>query len=204
MSISTRARVWMTCVLLLLPVSASLAAVSLPFKLVPAFIAMEPMPLTASEQQWLAAHRPLKVGISIDDYQPIDITRDRNRYQGISADYLSLIGARLNAPMQVLGFSERAQAVEALRTGAIDILTSANARCWFTSLPDDPIKTIKRTFLRHNQSLRIEAAAVETIVPELLSGDRDGKYQPIARRSTEPLSGDIDHRRCAGRMPGDR
>ncbi|MCZ7024371.1 hypothetical protein, partial [Salmonella enterica] len=28
--------------------------------------------------------------------------------------------------MQVLGFAERAQAVEALRNGAIDILTSAN------------------------------------------------------------------------------
>jgi len=118
--------VWLAGVLLLVQGSASLAAVSLPFKLVPAFIALEPMPLTASEQQWLAAHRPLKVGISIDDYQPIDITRDRNRYQGISADYLSLIGARLNAPMQVLGFAERAQAVEALRNGTIDILTSAN------------------------------------------------------------------------------
>ncbi|WP_410022054.1 MULTISPECIES: transporter substrate-binding domain-containing protein [unclassified Pseudomonas] len=106
--------------------SPSLAAVSLPFKLVPAFIPLAPMPLAATEQQWLAAHRTLRVGISIDDYQPIDITRDRNRYQGISADYLSLVGARLGVSMQVLGFSERAQAVEALREGSIDILTSAN------------------------------------------------------------------------------
>ncbi|MGR2709938.1 hybrid sensor histidine kinase/response regulator [Pseudomonas sp. IB20] len=151
----------MTCVLLLLPVSASLAAVSLPFKLVPAFIAMEPMPLTASEQQWLAAHRPLKVGISIDDYQPIDITRDRNRYQGISADYLSLIGARLNAPMQVLGFSERAQAVEALRTGAIDILTSANGyerdvpglRFTADYMPDRSVVVVRRDDTTQNESL---------------------------------------------------
>ena len=114
------------CMLWLTQVPASLAAVSLPFKLVPAFIPLEPMPLAPAEQQWLAAHRTLKVGISIDDYQPIDITRDRNRYQGISADYLSLVGARLQMPMQVLGFAERAQAVEALRSGAIDILTSAN------------------------------------------------------------------------------
>ncbi len=67
-----------------------------------------------------------KVGISIDDYQPIDITRDRNRYQGISADYLSLVGERLGTSMEVLGFSEREQAVEALRNGTIDVLTSAN------------------------------------------------------------------------------
>lgn len=116
----------LVCALLLAQVPASLAAVSLPFKLVPAFIALEPLPLTLAEQRWLGAHRTLKVGISIDDYQPIDITRDRNRYQGISADYLSLVGARLAVPMQVLGFAERAQAVEALRNGTIDILTSAN------------------------------------------------------------------------------
>ncbi|MBK3471997.1 transporter substrate-binding domain-containing protein [Pseudomonas carnis] len=116
----------LVCLFWLIQVPMSLAAVSLPFKLVPAFIPLEPMPLAPTEQQWLAAHRTLKVGISIDDYQPIDITRDRNRYQGISADYLSLVGARLGVPMQVLGFSERAQAVEALRNGTIDILTSAN------------------------------------------------------------------------------
>ncbi len=116
----------LACVLLLGHVPISLAAVSLPFKLVPAFIPLGPLPLTPAQQQWLTAHPTLKVGISIDDYQPIDITRDRNRYQGISADYLSLVGARLGVSMQVLGFSERAQAVEALRSGAIDILTSAN------------------------------------------------------------------------------
>ena len=116
----------LACVLLLGQVPMGLAAVSLPFKLVPAFIPLEPLPLAPAQQQWLAAHRTLKVGISIDDYQPIDITRDRNRYQGISADYLSLVGARLGVSMQVLGFAERAQAVEALRNGAIDILTSAN------------------------------------------------------------------------------
>ncbi|MFL1542882.1 transporter substrate-binding domain-containing protein [Pseudomonas sp. O39] len=116
----------LACVLLLGHLSMGQAAVSLPFKLVPAFIPLQPLPLAPAEQQWLAAHPTLKVGISIDDYQPIDITRDRNRYQGISADYLSLVGARLDMPMQVLGFAERAQAVEALRSGAIDILTSAN------------------------------------------------------------------------------
>ncbi len=120
---------WHLCLLsalLLGHAPASQAAVSLPFNLVPAFITLAPMPLASPERQWLAGHRTLKVGISIDDYQPIDITRDRNRYQGISADYLSLVGARLGVSMQVMGFAERAQAVEALRAGNIDILTSAN------------------------------------------------------------------------------
>lgn len=161
MYVSTRACVWLAGVLLLVQGSASLGAVSLPFKLVPAFIALEPMALTASEQQWLEAHRPLKVGISIDDYQPIDITRDRNRYQGISADYLSLIGARLNAPMQVLGFAERAQAVEALRNGTIDILTSANgyerdvSGLRFTEdyMPDRSVVVVRRDDTTQNEDL---------------------------------------------------
>lgn len=104
----------------------AMAAQSLPFKLVPAFVELPTIALEPAQQQWLASHRTLRVGISIDDYQPIDITRDRNRYQGISADYLSLIGERLGVPMEVLGFAEREQAVEALCNGTIDILTSAN------------------------------------------------------------------------------
>lgn len=111
--------------MLLQPLSV-MAAQSLPFKLVPAFVELDPIALAPAERQWLAKRGTLKVGISIDDYQPIDITRDRNRYQGISADYLSLVGARLGVPMEVLGFAEREQAVEALRNGVIDILTSAN------------------------------------------------------------------------------
>ncbi|NVZ72559.1 transporter substrate-binding domain-containing protein [Pseudomonas costantinii] len=161
MCFSTRWSVWLACVLILAHGSPSLAAVSLPFKLVPAFIPLAPMPLTATEQQWLAAHRTLKVGISIADYQPIDITRDRNRYQGISADYLSLVGARLDVPMQVLGFSERAQAVEALRSGAIDILTSANGYerdvpgLQFTRdyMPDRSVVVMRRDDITRNEGL---------------------------------------------------
>nr|WP_251029553.1 transporter substrate-binding domain-containing protein [Pseudomonas fluorescens] len=149
-------------VLWLCYVPSSLAAVSLPFKLVPAFIPLASMPLAPAEQQWLAGHQPLKVGISIDDYQPIDITRDRNRYQGISADYLSLVGARLGVPMQVLGFAERAQAVEALRVGAIDILTSANGYerdvpgLAFTRdyMPDRSVVVVRRDDDTQNEDLR--------------------------------------------------
>lgn len=126
MRFTTRWHLCLLSALLLGHLPASLAAVSLPFNLVPAFITLAPIPLAPAERQWLAQHRTLRVGISIDDYQPIDITRDRNRYQGISADYLSLVGARLGVSMQVMGFAERAQAVEALRAGTIDILTSAN------------------------------------------------------------------------------
>lgn len=104
----------------------ALAAESLPFTLAPPFTRLEPLPLSQAEQRWLGPARVLRVGISFADYEPVDITFDRNRYQGISADYLSLVAERLGVKTQVLAFAKREEAVEALHQGAIDVLTSAN------------------------------------------------------------------------------
>ncbi|WP_248794695.1 ATP-binding protein [Pseudomonas sp. MWU13-2105] len=111
--------------LLYLPASA-IAAQGLPFSLPPSFVEVDRLSLSPEEEQWLGPERTLRVGISVADYEPVDITNDRNRYQGISADYVGLIRDRLGVRVQVLGFGERDQAVEALRSGQIDILTSAN------------------------------------------------------------------------------
>ncbi|MBI6852239.1 transporter substrate-binding domain-containing protein [Pseudomonas cichorii] len=102
------------------------AAQSLPFTLSAPFVLLEDLHLEDADRQWLAQRKVLRVGIAIADYEPVDITSDRNRYQGISADYLSLIGDKLNMPIQVTGFAEREHAIAALRSGAIDIVTSAN------------------------------------------------------------------------------
>ncbi|WP_233281687.1 ATP-binding protein [Pseudomonas tructae] len=102
------------------------AAQSLSFTLAPPFMALEPLPLTRAQQQWLGTARVLRVGISFADYEPVDITIDRNRYQGISADYLSLIVERLGVKTQVQAFAKREQAIDALQRGQIDVLTSAN------------------------------------------------------------------------------
>lgn len=102
------------------------AAQSLPFTLVAPFLTLQPLLLDGTDRRWLNDRGPLRVGIAIADYEPIDITSDRNRYQGISADYLSLVSAKLSAPVQVVGFAKREQAVAALLDGTLDILTSAN------------------------------------------------------------------------------
>jgi two-component system sensor histidine kinase EvgS len=104
----------------------STAAQSLPFTLVAPFLTMQPLPLDGADRRWLDERGPLRVGIAIADYEPVDITSDRNRYQGISADYLSLVSARLSVPVQVVGYAKREEAIAALRSGAIDVLTSAN------------------------------------------------------------------------------
>ncbi|NVL27229.1 transporter substrate-binding domain-containing protein, partial [Pseudomonas syringae pv. actinidiae] len=102
------------------------AAQSLPFTLTAPFVVSQDLDLDASDRAWLDQRKELRVGIAIADYEPIDITSDRNRYQGISADYLGLVSDQLNIPMQVTGFAKRDEAIEALRDGRIDLLTSAN------------------------------------------------------------------------------
>jgi two-component system sensor histidine kinase EvgS len=104
----------------------SYAAQSLPFTLGAPFLTLPPLTLEGADQQWLEKRGVLRVGIAIADYEPVDITSDRNRYQGISADYLSLLSARLSTPVEVIGFAKREQGVAALLDGTVDILTSGN------------------------------------------------------------------------------
>lgn len=96
------------------------------FKLPKSFIEAKPLVLEPAQRQWLNDRGQLSVGIFIGDYAPMDIASDNNLYQGISADYLSLVRDKLGIRIQVLGFDKREQAVAALLSGEVDILTSAN------------------------------------------------------------------------------
>lgn len=114
-------------ILLVLLVSQhSHAASSLPFSLAAPFVEVEPLVLDAADRQWLDKKTVLRVGVATVDYEPIGISSDRNLYQGISADYLTLIGSKLNIEMQVVGFARPDDAIRALRDGAIDIISTAN------------------------------------------------------------------------------
>lgn len=95
-----RGRAWrMACMLLALVfVGPADAAQSLPFTLTAPFVASADLALTDQDRAWLDQRKVLRVGIAIADYEPIDITSDRNRYQGISADYLGLVSDQLNIP----------------------------------------------------------------------------------------------------------
>ncbi len=123
-----RAQAWhlLTLMFMVLFVQPASAVQSLAFTLGAPFADPGVLALEASGRQWLDLHAPLRVGIAIAYNEPIDITTDGNRYQGVSADYLSLLGRRLDTPMQLVGFAQREDAIEALRAGTIDLLTSAN------------------------------------------------------------------------------
>lgn len=82
--------------------------------------------LTAEQRQWLETRQELVLGTSAPDYPPFDITSGGREYQGLTAEYASLIGKALGLPVKVLRFSNRQAAVKALRRGDIDLLGSAN------------------------------------------------------------------------------
>ncbi|BBN53715.1 hypothetical protein TRE132_18400 [Pseudomonas chlororaphis subsp. aurantiaca] len=46
--------------------------------------------LSEEDRQWLASRGPLRVGVALLDYPPLGML-DVNRFQGITADYLSLL-----------------------------------------------------------------------------------------------------------------
>ena len=102
------------------------AAQALPLQLPQSFISPKSFAFDRAQQQWLEQRGSLRVGVYVGDYAPLDITGDRNRYQGISADYLGLVRDTLGVNVSVSGFSQRDQAVAALLSGKIDLLTSAS------------------------------------------------------------------------------
>lgn len=81
---------------------------------------------TPEQRLWLEGRQELVLGTSAPDYPPFDITSGGRDYQGLTAEYASLIGKALQLPVRVLRFSSRQAAVEALRHGDIDLLGSAN------------------------------------------------------------------------------
>ena len=81
------------------------------------------LPLSKAEQAWLAQHPQLLVGVERTGWPPFDMV-ENGRYQGISADYLRLLGERLGVQIDAVYFDNWEQAQAALREGKIDILPS--------------------------------------------------------------------------------
>lgn len=70
--------------------------------------------------------RHIKVGV-VDALSPYDIVSYReNTYKGLSADYLYVIKSLLSLNMEVVLYKNRMDAINAIKSGAIDILSTAN------------------------------------------------------------------------------
>ncbi|MCY1496642.1 Sensor protein EvgS [compost metagenome] len=84
----------------------------------------ERLPLSVQERAWRDAHPSLRVGIERTGWPPFDIVESDGSYRGISADYLERAAGRLGLRVEPVYFDSWDQALEALRTGRVDVLPS--------------------------------------------------------------------------------
>ncbi|KAB0558141.1 transporter substrate-binding domain-containing protein, partial [Pseudomonas palleroniana] len=82
--------------------------------------------LDDADWTWLRQKGPLQLGASAPDYAPFSITGNGRDYEGLTADYAQLLGQLLHVKVQVQRYPSRAESLQALRGGEIDMLGTAN------------------------------------------------------------------------------
>ncbi|MEJ1227899.1 transporter substrate-binding domain-containing protein [Pseudomonas sp. CCNWLW56] len=97
--------------------------------------------LEAADQAWLRQKGTLRLGASAPDYAPFSITGNGRDYEGLTADYAQLLGQLLQVQVRVLRYPSRAESLQALREGEIDLLGTANG---FEA--DDPALVMSRAY----------------------------------------------------------
>ncbi|MBT2339687.1 MULTISPECIES: transporter substrate-binding domain-containing protein [Pseudomonas] len=82
--------------------------------------------LGAADRAWLRQKGTLLLGESAPDYAPFGMTGDGRSYEGLTADYAQLLGQLLQVKVLVQRYPSRAESLQALRGGEIDMLGNAN------------------------------------------------------------------------------
>lgn len=83
------------------------------------------MPLAEEDWRWLRVKGVLRLGVSAPDSAPMDITSDDAFYEGYTADYIGLLSEMLSIRIEVIRYNSRAESIEALKQGKIDLLGSS-------------------------------------------------------------------------------
>ena len=82
--------------------------------------------LEAPDWQWLKQHGTLRLGVSAPDYAPFDMTANGQDFEGLTADYAQLLSELLQVNIEVKRYGSRPLAMDALKGGELDLLSSAN------------------------------------------------------------------------------
>ncbi|CAJ1813653.1 response regulator [Aeromonas hydrophila] len=90
------------------------------------YLQSSPAPTQAAEQQWLARHPLLRVGVLRHDYRPFAMTGPDEHFEGISADYLDIVAKTLQKPVELRVFDDKRSALAALRAGELDLVNLGN------------------------------------------------------------------------------
>lgn len=99
---------------------------------------LQPLSVTAQQRQWLQHKRAITVGIFAHDSPPFTLLTSTNEYEGINADYLGLISAKLGLEVRFKAYKNPEQRRLALERGEIDVIPNSpggtdSADYFFTS-----------------------------------------------------------------------
>jgi|APSaa5957512535_1039671.scaffolds.fasta_scaffold18684_2 signal transduction histidine kinase len=88
------------------------------------YVEIEDIGLTLEEEIWLSQNKVIKVGV--DPTVPPNETIDENgKISGIAGDYLDIIAEKLNIKFEWAGSRNWSEALEMIKKGEVDILSSA-------------------------------------------------------------------------------
>ncbi|MBL0433026.1 transporter substrate-binding domain-containing protein [Aeromonas hydrophila] len=135
------------------------------------YLQSSPAPTQAAEQQWLARHPLLRVGVLRHDYRPFAMTGPDEHFEGISADYLDIVAKTLQKPVELRVFDDKRSALAALRAGELDLVNLGNLSL---SGPDQAGITLSQ---RYFSSAPVFSALAAEQGPLLLPGQRVATVQ---------------------------
>lgn len=80
--------------------------------------------LNTDDWRWLRWKRELVLGTAPPDYPPFEMSNNTHDYEGITADYINIISSSLGVRLSVRRYANRAQVLDALNKGEIDLISN--------------------------------------------------------------------------------
>jgi two-component system sensor histidine kinase EvgS len=90
-------------------------------------LGQQTLPLHADDWLWLRNRDQLILGVPRPDDPPLDITLRSDAYEGVTADMIGMLSHLLKVDIVVKTLPSRAEAIDALKRGEIDLLSSSNS-----------------------------------------------------------------------------
>ncbi|MDI3438719.1 transporter substrate-binding domain-containing protein [Erwinia sp. V90_4] len=84
----------------------------------------KPLKLSVTQQQYLHQRKQLVIGILRYDMPPFGMRNMRQEYEGVSADYISMVAVQLGLPVVVKQYDDSKMLWQALAKGEIDLIPS--------------------------------------------------------------------------------
>lgn len=118
--------------------------------------------LDEADWSWLRQKGTLLLGASEPDYAPFDMTGNGRAFEGLSADYVALLANLLHVNVQVRRYGSRAEVIQALKSGEVDLLTTANG---FEAA--DPQLLMSRPYAEDQPTLVTRSNDSQSLPPDL-------------------------------------